>query len=323
MKRETTTMFAALLASALLVPVAQAQDPGATLAAAAPEGDGETEVDEAAEDDILEVLDLPLVAVELAEESGLAQAEIVEALEVAEEAGLGAGETTEILEGEREGVRKRGKKRNFHAWLRRKIAKGENPKVIMQMIKARDHEDKLSEEDKAKMKETIAAYKKSHREHKQAVRARRKAYKAEGKVIKLRGIERHRERELVLARKRVKQLKRLKAAGATHPELDARLAAAKKRAAKAKRKEQRVEDKRKQAAGERRDERAEAREESQEAKDARQDAKDARKDTRETLKDAGVKPHKGPKHKGPKHKGPKHKGPNKGPKPGPKDKGPR
>jgi hypothetical protein len=306
-------MFAVLLATALLVPVAQAQDPGATLAAAAPAGDGEAETDEAAEDDILEVLDLPLVAVELAE-ADIAQAEIVAALEVAEEAGLGAGEATEILEGEREGVRKRGKKRNFDAWLRRKIAKGENPKVIMQMIKARDHDEKLSDDDKAQMRETISAYKKSHKEHKQAVRARRKAYKAEGKVIKLRGIERHREREVVLARKRVKQLKRLKAAGATHPELDARLAAAEKRAAKAKRKEQRVEDKRKEAAGDRRDDRIEAREEGQEAKDARQDAKDSRKDARETLKEAGVKPPKGPKQKGRKHKKPKNKGPKKGPK---------
>jgi hypothetical protein len=289
-------MFAALLATALFVPVgAHAQEPGATLTAAAPEG----ETDEAAEDDILEVLDLPLVAVELADESGVAQAEIVGALEVAEEGGLTAAEAAEILEGERQGVRSRGKKRNFHAWLRRKIAKGENPAVIMKIIVERDHEEKLSDEDKAKMVEAIAAYKKAHKEKKQAVRARRKAYKAEGKVLKLRGVERHREREAKLARMRVKQLKRLKAAGAKHPDLDARLAAAKKRAGKAKRKEQRAEDRRKDAAGEMREDRADAREETLEAKDARKDAKADRKEAKAALRDAGVKP---PKAKAPKDK---------------------
>ena len=289
-------MFAALLAAAMLVPVtAQAQEPGATLTAAAAAPDGEAETDEAAEDDILEVLDLPLIAVELSEESGIAQAEIVEALVVAEEGGLGAGEAAELLEAERVGVQQRGKKRNFHHWLRRKIAKGENPKVILAMLEKRDHDEKLSDEDKAKMVEAIAAYKKAHREHNQAVRARRQAHKAKGKVIKLRGIEKHREREVKLAKKRVKQLKRLKAAGATHPKLDARLAAAKKRAGEAKRKEKRTEGKRKDAKADLKDERGEAREETQEAKDARKEAKDERKEAREAMIEAGVKPPKGKK----------------------------
>ena len=296
MKRETTPLFAALLATALMAPVAaQAQDPGATLSAGATaeaDADADADADEAATDDILEVLDLPLVAVELSEESGIAQAEIVGALEVAEEAGLGAGEATQILEGEREGVRKRGKKKNFHFWLRKKVANGEKPGVIRQMIKDRDDEEKLSDEDKEKLKEAVAAYKKTREEHKEAVRARRAALKAEGKAIKLRGVERHREREAKLAKSVLEELKRLKAAGATHPQLDARIAAAQKKAKQAHRKEKRVEERRKDAVEEAREERGEAKEETEEAREARKEAHEARKEAREAMKESGVQPPK-------------------------------
>ena len=88
MKRQTTTLFAALLGTALLAPAAaMAQDPGSTLAAAPAEA-AEGEEDEAASDPILEVLDLPLIAVELREESGIQEAEIVGAIEVAQERGV-------------------------------------------------------------------------------------------------------------------------------------------------------------------------------------------------------------------------------------------
>ena len=314
MTRNTLSLFAALLVGVVTAPVAAQSPEGTdTLSAAAAADDDTSEEAAAAEDDILQVLDLPIATVELIEEDGLSEAQVSEALESAAEAGLPASEATEILEGESEAIKTRGKKKGFGVWVARRVAAGERGKVIRQLAKMRGQdgdEPDLSEEEKAKLKEAFQARKEAEKERRERIHARRDVMRAEGKRLKMRGIEKHREREAEMAQRRLERLKALQDKGVEHPELEAKIAQAEKRAARAQGREGRAEMRRKEAGADVREERKEFRGERKEAIEARKEAIEARKEAKEELREQG----KGPKGKGPKGKGPKgEQGPKGGP----------
>lgn len=106
-------------------------------------------------DDILAVIDLPLVAAD-AREAGIEESEIKEALETTRDSGLSASDASEVVAVEAEQTRKRGVKRGFGRWVRMQVAAGLRGKQLAAKIKERKQDtaeldDKQVEELRAKL----------------------------------------------------------------------------------------------------------------------------------------------------------------------------
>ncbi|MBA3549384.1 MAG: hypothetical protein H0T76_23160 [Nannocystis sp.] len=91
---------------------------------------------DALNDDILAVIDLPIVAAE-AREAGIEETEIKEALDSTRDSGLSASDATEIVATEAEQTRKRGVKKGFGRWVRMQVASGLRGQKLAAKIKER------------------------------------------------------------------------------------------------------------------------------------------------------------------------------------------
>lgn len=222
MKRNTTLLLTGILATAF-ASTASAQDPSTTLTAKA-EVSAEAEVE--LEDDILLVLDLPLVTLELVEKQEYEVMEIGQVIQTMEVAGVPASEATEVIEGEAEAAEERGKRPGFGAWVARRVAAGDRGKVIRELAKMRGEKDgevqdepELTEEEQAKLDIAFAARKEEEKKRREELKVQRKALKDEGKSLKLRGRERHEQRAAELATMHLAKLKSLQEKGVDSPAL--------------------------------------------------------------------------------------------------------
>lgn len=155
---------------------------------------------EALDDDILAVIDLPLVAVE-ARAAGVEEAELHEALEVTKEVGLSAGEASEVVAEEVESTKKRGGfKKGFGQWVRMQVAAGLRGKKLAAKIRERKGELKeLSPAEADKIKGQLDGMREKNRAHREKVYERRKELLAKGKARVLVAKERHEKRKEKLA----------------------------------------------------------------------------------------------------------------------------
>lgn len=97
---------------------------------------------DALNDDILAVIDLPIAAAD-AREAGVEETELKAALDSTREAGLPASEATEVVSVEAEETRTRGAaKKGFGQWVRLQLAAGLRGKKLADKIKARKDEVK-------------------------------------------------------------------------------------------------------------------------------------------------------------------------------------
>lgn len=145
---------------------------------------------QAPEDDILEVVDLPL-AVDLAKGSGLSETELQESVDVARDGGMGAAVLSEVLVAESDAVKIRGKKKGLPDWLMTRWAAGVRGVDLTGEVKARPEQAKLDATEKNALKETI---KRQRTQRLKARKARRNAIKEQrkaGKPVRLRGKSAH------------------------------------------------------------------------------------------------------------------------------------
>lgn len=142
------------------------------------------------QDDILEVVDLPLAA-ELAKGSGISEDELQESLGLAQNGGMGAAVLSEVLVAEADAVKIRGKKKGLPDWLMTRWAAGVRGVDLKGEVKARPDQAKL---DPAKKKELQASIKKQKAQRLQERKAARLALKEQrkaGKKVALRGKSAH------------------------------------------------------------------------------------------------------------------------------------
>lgn len=142
------------------------------------------------EDDILEVVDLPL-AVDLAKGSGLSEAELQESVEVAREGGMGASVLSEVLVAESDAVKLRGKKKGLPEWLMARWAAGTRGVDLKAEVKARPEVAKLDPAKKEQLKELVKKQRKQRLAARKAAREALKAQRSSGKPVKFRGKSAH------------------------------------------------------------------------------------------------------------------------------------
>lgn len=212
MHKHTVCVSAGALALALLSPAVARADlpPGppphpdavrpTPVAPVEPEIKIQISDEDALNDDILAVIDLPLAAAE-ARAAGVDEAELKEALEVTRDAGLSAGEATEVVAEEVEATSKRGKaSRGFGQWVRVQVASGLRGKTLAAKIRERKDEAKeLSPEEADKLKAQLGELSEKHRKHREALLARRQELVAKGKKKVLVAKDRHDKLEAKLA----------------------------------------------------------------------------------------------------------------------------
>jgi len=143
--------------------LASAADPPAASASASASVTASVTISDqdALNDDILAVIDLPLAAAD-AREAGVEEAELKAALDTTRDAGLPASEATEVVAVEAEQTRTRGAKKGFGQWVRLQVAAGLRGKKLAEKIKTRKEETK---ELDAKQIEDINAKLAKHAEH--------------------------------------------------------------------------------------------------------------------------------------------------------------
>jgi hypothetical protein len=146
---------------------------------------------DALDDDILAVIDLPLAAAD-ARDAGVEETEIKEALDVTRDAGLSAGDASVAVAEEAELTRTRGVKRGFGHWVRMQVAAGLRGKQLAAKIKARKDEIKdLDEKQAAELQVKIDALREQHKAWKAKRVERRKELIAKGKKPAILHKERH------------------------------------------------------------------------------------------------------------------------------------
>lgn len=156
--------------------------------------------EEALNDDILAVIDLPLVAAE-ARAAGVDEAELREALETTRDVGLSAGEATEVVAEEVEATKKRGSyHKGFGQWVKVQVAAGLRGKKLADKIKARKTELKeLSAEEQDKIKAKLGELGEKYQAHRLKVIEKRQELVEKGKKKVLVARDRHEQRKLKLA----------------------------------------------------------------------------------------------------------------------------
>jgi chromosome segregation ATPase len=207
MKHTTITAILFALPLALAVPAS----------AAPPDSDADSDAEptneEALEDDILMVIDLPIAADE-ARTAGVDEADITEALDAAEEAGVSAGEMTEVLDEETEQVKAKGKRKAFGQWVKLQIADGVRGKELAAKIKERKEElAELTDEQKAAVEAKLAELGERHRARRQKVHELRKQLREDGQDVILAGKERHDKMMAEAAKRHAAAKAKWKAAG--------------------------------------------------------------------------------------------------------------
>lgn len=144
----------------------------------------------APQDDILEVVDLPLAA-DLAQGSGLSEQELQESLDVAQQGGMGAAVLSEVLVAEADAVKVRGKKKGLPDWLMARWAAGVRGVDLKGEVKARPDKAKLAPEKKKALQESLKKQRKQRQAERKALLQAVKEQRKAGKAVKFRGKSAH------------------------------------------------------------------------------------------------------------------------------------
>ena len=243
--------------------------------------------EEAKQDDILLVIDLPIVIAE-AKDAGVDEAELTAVVTTAAETDLPAGDTAEVVAAETEHTKASGKRKGLGAFVKLQLAEGVRGKELA--AKIREHKAEIADltpEQKAKYDEKLASLREANKAHKLALAEKRKELRGKGTEITLVAKELHdarkadlkaRKEELEQARRERHQAKKERhdARDEAHEAIDERKEA----------REDVEEAKDDLKAADTPDERKEAREDHKEAKDDLKDAKADARDAKKDLKDA-------------------------------------
>lgn len=244
---------------------------------------------EAAEDDILLVLGLPMAAAD-ARDAGVDAAEVGAAIDATAAAGGSPGEVTRALVAEAAATRKRGPKKGFGAWVGLQLSEGKRGKELADLIAKKKAEyAEMSDAQKAEVDKQLAALHDAWVDKRKAIHARRKELVAAGKKMHRVGEAELKALEKAQS-KNDKRQKRLDDAIAADParkgELESLMKRVEKREDKLERREDKVEDRQ-----------AKIEDAADKAED-RKDARDDRKDGRDDHEDDHGKGHGGKKHEG-------------------------
>jgi chromosome segregation ATPase len=254
-------------------------------AAATAKLDGKLEItlEEAQEDDILLVIDLPIIVAD-ARDAGVEEEELTQVITVAADSGLSASATAEILTAETEVTKDKGKRQGLGTFVKLQLAEGVKGKELAAKIRERKDERKdMTPEERAALEARILELRERNKQHKLALAEKRKELRGQGKVIKLLAQDLHdaRKTELV-ARKSELEKARKEHAHARKEHHEARDEA---HEANAERKEEREDLKDAREDLKAADTREEKKAAVEDLKDAREDLKDAKKDARDAKKD--------------------------------------
>jgi DNA repair exonuclease SbcCD ATPase subunit len=146
---------------------------------------------DALNDDILSVIDLPVVAAD-AREAGIDEAELKEALDTTRDTGLSASDASEVVATEAEQTRKRGVKRGFGRWVRMQVAAGlRGPKLAAKIKERKADTAELDEKQQADLREKLEKQREINQNWRRGQQAKRGELIAKGKKSVLLHKERH------------------------------------------------------------------------------------------------------------------------------------
>ncbi len=146
---------------------------------------------DALNDDILAVIDLPLVADD-AREAGVHEAELKEALEVTRDTGLSASDASEVVATEAEQTRKRGVKKGFGRWVRMQVASGlRGPKLAAKIKERKQDTAELDDKQMEDLRGKLEKQRELNKNWRRGQIAKRGELIAKGKKAVLTHKERH------------------------------------------------------------------------------------------------------------------------------------
>lgn len=146
---------------------------------------------DALNDDILSVIDLPVVAAD-AREAGIEEAELKEALDTTRDTGLSASDASEVVATEAEQTRKRGVKRGFGRWVRMQVAAGlRGPKLAAKIKERKQDIAELDEKQLADLREKLEKQREINQNWRRGQQAKRGELIAKGKKPVLMHKDRH------------------------------------------------------------------------------------------------------------------------------------
>lgn len=146
---------------------------------------------DALNDDILSVIDLPIVAAD-AREAGIEEPELKEALETTRDSGLSASDASEVVATEAEQTRKRGVKKGFGRWVRMQVASGLRGQKLAAKIKERKADTaELDEKQLAELRVKLEAQREMNKSWRRSQLEKRGELVAKGKKPVLMHKERH------------------------------------------------------------------------------------------------------------------------------------
>jgi hypothetical protein len=286
------TTLAIALGMAVSLPALSEAAPGVEATAKV-----EITVEEAQEDDILLVIDLPIVIAD-ARDAGVEEAELEQVLGTASDAGLSAGVTAELVTAETEAHKAKGPRKGLGMFVKAQIAQGVTGRELA--AKIRDRKDELKEmtpEEREAFDKRVAELREHNKARKQALHEKRKELRAKGQEIKLIAKEIHDARKAELVGRKTELEKARKEHRETLKEghdarEEAHEARDERREAHEDVKEAREDlkaadtpDERKEALKDLKDAKKDAKDAKHDAKDAKKDVKDAKKDVKDAKKD--------------------------------------
>jgi DNA repair exonuclease SbcCD ATPase subunit len=146
---------------------------------------------DALNDDILSVIDLPVVAAD-AREAGIEEPELKEALDTTRDSGLSASDASDVVATEAEQTRKRGVKRGFGRWVKMQVAAGLRGQKLAAKIKERKQDTaELDEKQLADLREKLEKQREMNKNWRRSQLAKRGELVAKGKKPVLMHKERH------------------------------------------------------------------------------------------------------------------------------------
>lgn len=146
---------------------------------------------DALNDDILSVIDLPIVTAD-AREAGIDEAELKEALDTTRDTGLSASDASEVVATEAEQTRKRGVKRGFGRWVRMQVAAGlRGPKLAAKIKERKQDTAELDEKQQADLREKLEKQREINQNWRRGQQAKRGELIAKGKKLVLAHKDRH------------------------------------------------------------------------------------------------------------------------------------
>jgi hypothetical protein len=146
---------------------------------------------DALNDDILSVIDLPIVAAD-AREAGIEEPELKEALETTRDSGLSASDASEVVATEAEQTRKRGVKKGFGRWVRMQVASGlRGPKLAAKIKERKADTAELDDKQLEELRVKLEAQRETNKSWRRSQLEKRGELVAKGKKPVLMHKERH------------------------------------------------------------------------------------------------------------------------------------